>query len=69
MVIRPEYFGAVGDDVKDDGPALQAALAASWVSHLPLHLYATMYGTKQELEVPHPKHTVTKGTRIIDQKT
>src|SRR5690242_8960965 len=37
-VIRPEDFGAVGDGEHDDGPFIQAALAASWAAKMPLHL-------------------------------
>jgi len=65
-VIRPEDFGAVGDGEHDDGPAIQAALAASWAAKIPLHLYAKTYATKQEIDIPAGKHTTIIGTRAVD---
>jgi hypothetical protein len=65
-VVRPEDFGAVGDGVTDDGPAIQAALLQSWATKMPLHLFAKTYATAQELEIPQPKHTTIIGTRLVD---
>ncbi|MEN3332667.1 MAG: hypothetical protein V7641_2032 [Blastocatellia bacterium] len=67
-VIRPEDFGAVGDGETDDGPAIQAALVASWAAKIPLHLYAKTYATAQEIDIPATKHTTIIGTRAVDGK-
>jgi hypothetical protein len=67
-VVRPEDFGAVGDGTTDDGPAIQAALVASWAAKIPLHLYAKTYATAQEIDIPPTKHTTIIGTRAVDGK-
>jgi hypothetical protein len=64
-VIRPEDFGALGDGEHDDGPAIQAALVASWAAKIPLHLYAKTYTTAQEIDIPRSKHTTIIGTRAV----
>ncbi|HYX71955.1 MAG TPA: hypothetical protein VE732_04235 [Nitrososphaera sp.] len=70
-VVRPEYYGAVGNDSNhDDGPALQAAIKESWRLHCPVALYAKRYYTHQELVLPkstdkEPTHTVLIGTPIV----
>jgi hypothetical protein len=68
-VVRPEYYGAVGDDSSyNDGPALQAAINASWTLHVPVALYAKTYYTHQELLIPYAKHSVLLGTPYVDNK-
>ena len=63
--VRPEDFGAVGDGIHDDGPALQAALEAADGRAVELAGGAT-YLSRHALRIP--SHTTLRGPRTATLK-